>query len=822
MFPQALLFGARLVSVPARGTVLCASAGLPFRLSDGCPVKPNDYYAAVSEQVGKTAIPDTMAPLPGAELLVLGAVPRPERPSRVRFRCGQIVARLRLHPDPDAAPGADFAGGPEDAVWHGRDNPWGRGGEDDSRAPLIEREDRPQEPVWLGATPFEHPARSRLAGAAETLDASRWPTDADPAVLYEAHPAFRTRSLHAGDPLEIEGLAEEALSATLPPYRAVMATSRLPEGTWHSETARIHSVVVIPRADIAAVFWRAALELGDDILAEKVIAIVAALEDVDGPRKDEVDLGVIAADRWEDPVQAMDDRPLLPRAMAAAAAPFAAPDSAAFDERQAAAEDWARKEFGAEAVNPFAEPDAVAEVVEVLDDAEEGRPPDLDRLDEVARGALTSGQRRHEAEGFAPPEPEEQRPPVERGDALAAEAAERLAAPYRAPRELAIVEAVKDAPPEAGVDVEDTLARLASGRLIAPEPVLSWPAFEPAEAERFGEDVLQGLSAADPARHVDVSGAIVGARPGAGAAGDGVAGQRVISGRRFEGLLAEETVWRNLTFEECVFRDTTFAKGRFENCEFRSCELERVNLSYAQLTDVTFVDCTLRELSAQGCSGISLRCEDCALEALTLVDFAIRDSVFAGGSWTNLEFSDALFVRVALLRMEMNEVTFSLCHCPECRFEDVRMFKVWVVGMGFAGSVFDRVEAKTCTFMADAHLQQTRFERTRFELTGFGNARFHQAEFGADCAFVRCDLTGAEFLEARMPGIRFLDCALPMTVWHKADASGGCFMGCVLRGVDFSDAQLMNAVFAGADIEGAVFNDRLVLGADFRGTVRSE
>ena len=207
---------------------------------------------------------------------------------------------------------------------------------------------------------------------------------------------------------------------------------------------------------------------------------------------------------------------------------------------------------------------------------------------------------------------------------------------------------------------------------------------------------------------------------------------------------------------------------------------------------------------------------------MTFVDLAIRDTLVAGGEWRQVEFSDSLLIRVVLRETAMNQVTFAQSHGPECRFEDLRMHKVWVMGLGFPETLFQGVEAENCGFLGNAHFQRSRLERCHFKLTGFGNAKFQDAELGPGCVFERCDLTGAEFERTKMPGIRFLECTMPMSVWRKSNANDAWFMDSVLRGVDFADTSLLNAVFAGADLQGTQFNDRLTVGADFRGTVRSE
>ena len=106
---------------------------------------------------------------------------------------------------------------------------------------------------------------------------------------------------------------------------------------------------------MGAVIHRAAVPLGNDILGESVGALIAALEDVDSPMQDEEHWSDIAADRWEDPVRSLDDRPLLPKALAATVTlPFDLPDDGAMEARRAATEAWMREEAGLPDESPFA------------------------------------------------------------------------------------------------------------------------------------------------------------------------------------------------------------------------------------------------------------------------------------------------------------------------------------------------------------------------------------------------------------------------------------------------------------------------------------
>ena len=820
VFPSdTLIFGARPLPVPGAGHVLCVSAALPFRLADGSAAPPGEYYEALAE-AGAGAAPDSMAPLPCAEVLVLGPVAPVEGDERLaELRCGELRRLLRIRPDPDA-PGAPLLPGPEAALWHEEDNPAGRGGPGDARPPLIVLDSQPERPVWLGATPYLHPARARLMGVSENVDSGGWPEDASPAALCDAHPAFQTGALYPGDPLRIVGLGcgdPDDVDIELPPYRPNLASGRGAEdsggeGLWVPETARIHTVALLPAAGLGAVIWRASIELGADILAEGVTALVFALEDLDAPERDEFDLGAIAAERWENPVAAMDDRPLLPAALAAALEADN-PDLANLTDRIAAAENWARAETGLGDANPFGPgPAGIDDLDEKLDPEDPGPAPDMDAIAAIAGKALQDSRKRHEQAGFEEPDIESLRDPEVRGEALDGEVGERLDRPYRAPQEVAI--ATSMARPDSGGDAGSTLESLARARVASMQPVLLWPALTPGEGERFGAAALERFAGADPERHVDISSAVMIPDPGGGTA--------PVDGRTFDGLLAEETVWRDIVFRGCVFRESTFVKARFERCTFTGCEFRSVNFSSAILDDVVFRECEFSDQVLHGMGWMNLRFEQCVFRSMSFMDLAARDTVFEGGEWEQVQLNDSLLARTTFRDTAHSDVIWNMTGAPWTRFERVRLFKVWATARGFAESEFESVEADTCGFVGGVFFKDARFENTRFVQTGFAKAIFSGSRIGEGCVFSRCDFSSAVFSdEARVANARFINCSMVASVWAgRVDASGAWFHGCMLRGVNFTDTRLMNAVFTDADLEGALLDDDLAAGADFRGTTR--
>lgn len=819
VFPVAIALGARSLTLPGRGAVLAVSALYAFRLSDGAHVRPATWYESVASFAGPDVIPDSMSPLPGAELVVLGALPPPDEDSREAFvRCGMLDRRLIVRRDPDA-PDAPLEPAPEAAVWHAEDNPVGRGGPDDERRALIVDPDDPQRPLWLGPTPFDHALRLRLAGTPDAASGTGWPRDADSSVLYDTHPALRAEAFQPGERLEFDGLGGAALESSLPPYRIAITSGRA-DGRFLTESARIHGVSLLPAADLGAMFWRAAIDVGKDVFGESVVALIAALEDADDGRKDPEHWGRIAVERWLQPEKMMDDRPLLPAALAATVSPpFAMPEGGdPMKERYDAADAWARREMGVEE-NPFggAAPPEVELAGKAIEEAEnEDEPPDVEAVGEMAEAALAASRRRHAEAGFEEQDAEAERPPERRGERLDAEIAERLSGPYRAERERALARAMRANALE-GMDADDTLRRLADARILSPSPAPSWPAFEEDEAERFGEALFERLSKGDVERHVDVSGAIVAQEVDV----SGPAGQRRITARRLDGVLAEETVWRNTVFSHCEFAETGFARASFEACRFESCTFRRANLSAADVLESTFVDCTFTELRITEPTWYRCRFERCTFEDVSASNLATSEVEFEGGSWRQVSMMDGILIDTVFRRLDMQEVTFAEVHAPQSRLERLSMSKVWVMAKGFPLSVFEDVEGVSCGFLSYAHFDQSSFSRVRFAMTGFTNAVFTDTRFEPGCRFDACDLSGAMFANVLMEGVHFLECLMTGSRWANVKASEAWFHAARLRGVDFADTELARAVFTDADIEDTLFLPDKTIGADFRGTVKA-
>ena len=577
-------------------------------------------------------------------------------------------------------------------------------------------------------------------------------------------------------------------------------------------------MTLIPSAGVGAVFWRVAIDVGDDILGESIQALIAALEDFDAPPQDGEHWGRIAVNRWLEPDTGMDDRPLLPAALAATVAlPFALAADDPMKERHAAAEEWMKEEVGLGEENPFGElaPDAETARAEQAIEATEkdDAPPDADEMGDIATGALAASRRRHAEAGFEERGLEEQAAPEIRGDRLEAEIERRLSGPYQSIRDRTIVGAARDHDVE-GMDADEVMEKLAQTRQMNPDAAVVWPPLDEDEARRFGEAVYDRLGDEDPARHVDIAGAAV-----LGEADDG--GRRRIVGRRFDGLFAEDTVWEDTVFSRCTFVESSFCRARFAACEFRGCEFRDTNLSRTEFKGCTVVECTFAALRITEPTWFESRFESCYFEDVSMMDAAMRDSVFEGGAWKQVDVGDALLMNVTWRNLTMENVTLSEVMTPQNRFERVTMTKVWMMAKGPAGSVFEDVEADTCGFLGYVRFDESAFSRVRFSQTGFTNAVFADTSFTPDCRFDRCDLSGAIFLNATLEGVRFIECSMAGSKWSNVKAARAWFHAALLRGVDFGDTELAHAVFSDADLEGTKFLPDKTIGADFRGTVRA-
>ena len=601
-------------------------------------------------------------------------------------------------------------------------------------------------------------------------------------------------------------------------------TSGWEDGRFVVEPARIHGVTLIPGADVGAVFWRVAIDVGDDMLGESIQALVAALEDVDGPPRDAEHWGRIAVNRWLEPATAMDDRPLLPAALAATVSvPFAMAEDDPMKARHAAAEEWMKGEVGMDETNPFGElapeeqTDLAAQAIEASED--DAAPPDANEIDAIATAALAAGKERHAAAGFGEPPGEERPEPQVRGGRLAREIERRLSEPYRSERDTTIADAIREHRLGA-MDADEIMEKMASARLINPDGAPPWPPMNEEEGRAFGDAVYEHLGSGDPKRHIDISGAMLAT--GAAALDGAPEDARRIVGRQFDGLFAEDTVWERTTFEDCRFVASTHCRARFTGCEFRGCEFRETNLSKAEFAACVFVDCAFAELRVVEPTWYEGRFQGCTFDDVSLSNAAMRDTVFEGGSWNKVEIADGLLMDMVYRDLAMEEVTLAEVMAPQNRFERIRMTKVWMMGKGPAGSVFEDIEATTCGFLGDVRFDQSTFDRVRFAMTGFTNAIFADARFAANCRFEDCDLSGAMFANATLEGVRFVQCSMAGSKWSNVNASDAWFYGSSLRGVDFGDTDLTRAVFADADLEGVRFLPDKTIGADFRGTVRAE
>ena len=827
--------GTRALDVPRGRRVLCVSCILAFRIEDGVPVDPRDWYGAVASHAGPMAIPDSTAPLPGAEVLVLGPVgPVCEEPSRARlaFSGGFDVELVLRNDAADPSPGPAVRAGFDRAVLHPEHNPQGREPDGDP-PPAVLLARNAEQPVWLGSTPFDHPLRVRAAGSFADFQQSRgWPPDADPWVLGEAHPLFRCERIDPGASLTLEGLFEDGAPRTLrvPPYRIALTSAWRAE-EFRSETMRIHTLAVIPTAGVAAAIWRSGIGLSEgDGIGEEIGALIVGVEDAASPPHDADHWAQIAMSRWIDPEEGLDDRPLLPPSLAhTVTLPFAPPGS---DDplvaRHAAAEEWAKDQAGLAGENPFAErvPSANSAIEEAQAiDGREDEPPSAEAMAGVADAALGLARKRHAAAGFDPEARPPATDPLPRGARLEAEIAERLRAPFQSESERRLAQAAEHLRPEiealgADPSKNDPVARIAQVRVMSPTPVLMWRTMPDAEAARFGAGFVASLAERHPFPFLDISGAhIVPSASGDRSLGHDPDEGLTISSESFALLLAEHLKVEHVTFVDCDFSDATLCGAEFAHCTFVRCTFARTNLSKASFGFCRFVESPWTDLRLVEPTWGETRFERCEWSGVQASDVAASDLVFEGGSLTDVQITDALWIRATMRAMRWSNVSLMDVHAPECLLEDLDIEKLWVTTKGFSKTVFRDVRADTCGFLSLVRFDHGRLERSRFTRCGFTRAVFNEVEIAPSCRFEECDFTSALFHKSVVDGARFARSTFVTSMWREVSAKEAWFLGCSLLSVDMRGVDLLRAVFTDSDMEAVQLDFERTIGADFRGTV---
>ena len=827
--------GTRALEVPRGRRALCVSCILAFRIEDGAPVDPRDWYGAVAAHAGPMAIPDSTAPLPGAEVLVLGPVgPVSEEPSRARLAfSGGFDVELVLRSDaadPSSGPTlrADF----ERAVHHPEHNPQGRDPDaDPPPAVLLARDAR--EPVWLGATPFDHPLRVRAAGSFADFGQPRgWPPDADPWVLGETHPLFRCERIDPGATLSLEGLFEDGIRREIrvPAYRIALTSAWRAE-EFRSETMRIHTLAVIPAAGVAAAIWRASLGLSDgDGMGEEIGALIIGVEDAGATPHDADHWAQIAMGRWINPEEGLDDRPLLPPSLHhTVTLPFVPPGpDDPIAARHAAAQDWAKDQAGFPGENPFAErvPSAqkAIERAQAIDGRED-EPPSADAMAGVADDALELARERHRAAGFDPEARPPATEPLPRGMLLAAEIAKRLRAPFGSESERRLAQSAEHLRPELealGADPSevDPVERIARVRVMSPAPVLMWRTMPDEEAARFGAAFVASLAESRPFPFLDLSGAhIVPSPSGNPSVGHDAEEGLTITAESFVSLLGEYVKVEHVTFTDCDFTDATLCGAQFAHCTFVRCTFTRTNLSKASFAYCRFVESPWTELHLIEPTWGETRFEDCEWNSVQASDVAASDLAFEGGSLENVQITDALWIRATMRGMRWSNVTLMDVHAPECLLEDLDIEKLWVTTKGFSKTVFRDVRADTCGFLSLVRFDHGRLERSRFTRCGFTRAVFNEVEIAPSCRFEECDFTSALFHKTVLDGARFARSTFVTSMWRETSAREAWFLACSLLSVDMRGVELLRAVFTDSDMEATQLDFERTIGADFRGTV---
>ncbi len=823
VFPLAIAFNHRMASIPGRDAeVLVASALVPFRLTDGQLVKPNDWYAAVTYFGGEDVAPDSLNPLCNSEVVFIGSLPPVKGPKRdVKIQCGSLARSLTLYPDP-AAEGAPVVPGPRSAVWHKEDNPWGRGGPDDSRKPLIVKQSAPLDPVWMNPTPFVHPARMRLAGIPEEGQGPTWASNAQETLLNDAHSFFWVESLHPGEPIVLEGLGDEPVDTRIPPYRVAIA-SYWYGGEQNLELARIHSLMLIPAAQLGAVIWRVPISVGTLSLPTEVEYLLAGMEDMNDKPKDVEQWYEVLYARFFEPGYAVDDRPLLPRSYAAAMpAPWAFLKEAGeeFDKRSTEIQEWLHDETGVPTVdeNPFANKMGdIKDLDEARDqfqqknigevDENEG-PTRMGDMESSVSSILAKKNERRRKAGVEDPDPDPTAPrePVVRGDNLEREAVDRLEGPFRSPQERLLIRhagAHKHRP--GAMEPEEVLVKVARARIQAPDPVPTWPAFNEPEALAFGEFVVARLNEDRPVeRYVDVQGAMI-------------TSEARFSGIMLDSLLAEETTWEQAEFHGVKFYDCSLTKSFFKSCLFTDCEFIKGDISHVEFKDCRFERCKFQDLNPYEMRCANTLFQECEFERFLTQEAILADVRFAHCRMHQCDWLEPMFIETHFTDGEIEQFTLSDGLLMDCSFERMQLRKFWGAAGGMPNVKFEDVQATTSCFVSSFRLDHAKFVRTQFHRIGFINTIFRRVYIAPGCLFEECDLTGCMFVEAEASGTAFPRCGMLSSIWLNSRAVRTSFFSARLLGAIFHGTELFHAIFVDADLNGVIMQPEKTIGADFTG-----
>lgn len=295
-----------------------------------------------------------------------------------------------------------------------------------------------------------------------------------------------------------------------------------------------------------------------------------------------------------------------------------------------------------------------------------------------------------------------------------------------------------------------------------------------------------------------------------------------VQGRTYAGDRFVGENWTEMTFVECVFEGvawdsvnlarTTFANCRFVDCAFRDCRVEGTQwvsstgtvlriaggicygplLSECEFEEGHFEQAGMQVTVAQSRFGkLHFVGDGLEQDILTLSDVEIgalhapgaswRDASVVGGDLRKWEVDGASFVRCSLLRATGEGVDLSRVSLDSCNLYQAQL----------PGAKFGAVDR---TLFGECDLTGADFRDARAAGSLFAKVTAHGARFD------RAVLSAALFPEADLSGASFEAAHAPASVWVGADCTDANLVRLSARNGTFRQAKFAGAAVGDADL----------------------
>jgi uncharacterized protein YjbI with pentapeptide repeats len=160
-----------------------------------------------------------------------------------------------------------------------------------------------------------------------------------------------------------------------------------------------------------------------------------------------------------------------------------------------------------------------------------------------------------------------------------------------------------------------------------------------------------------------------------------------------------------------------------------------LDLRGVQILERHLVGVDLSDRNGEGVQLVECRAENVDLAGATLRRSSIRDVVVDGGSWANVDFTEAALQRVELRNVRLTGAVLAGASLRDMSFVDCRM-DLSAIRFGR----LERVRFENCR-MEEIDLYEARLSSVVFAGCGLTNASLAKAAFSS-CEMHECDLAG--------------------------------------------------------------------------------